>query len=448
MNERERYFARVAPLLGEGLSRFRVRCIGDTHVAELLASCRLRSFPGASAPLREALTWRNGFERFDFADGHTDATLIAEAGEHACARWDGAIVHLTLPRDAVRARFVTNAVARELRDALLGRAAFPSGVRHYGDARWPFAVAAEAPAQASFAHAFAGQHVLVVGAGSVGSEIARLLAATAARLTIVDAAAVSVFNPQRQWFSTEEIGRAKVTALRDRIGAERVRAVPIAADATFLDGLLRSDRPDVCVLATGTHHHQALARVLSWHGVPHVACCAYPQARFFEVLAVDPAGGTPCYDCFRGHIHRGVQSRPALSDEVSQFLYMEPDQAKRDATYVDLVAEPASAIETGRVADVAMACVTELARKQRGAWFLRALADQTTCFIGGNTVDVRDGAPAYGISRPGQVVRLGLDDLAGSDRACETCGRTLVAAHALQLPATPDEDAALLRITT
>jgi hypothetical protein len=236
-----------------------------------------------------------------------------------------------------------------------------------------------------------------------------------------------------------------VEALRDRLG-DRVRALPASADPALLAEIIAKDRPDACVLATGTHHHQALARVLWRNDVPFVACCAYPQARFFEVMVVHPALRTPCYECFRGHLHRGAQSRPIASDEVMQFLYARPNPSG----YRDLVAEPASAIETGRVADVAIGCLSELLAERRAGWFERLCAEETTCLIGGNTTDVLDGGePAYGITRPGQVVRVGLDDLVGDEHSCSTCARKLRPAHRVQREVidAAAEDAALLRCT-
>ena len=436
---KEQYFARVEPLLGRGLMDHAVSISGADHVADLLASCRLRSFPSASASLRAQLQWRNGFERFDFSERKPDFSVIGLPGTEASVTWHADHVACSIPEDLVLARLMLNAVARELRDGLMQRAPLPRGVFHYGNARWPFSPGTGV----TFAHDFSNKHVAIVGVGSVGSEVARLLGRLGARLTLIDAAAVSVFNPQRQWFSTSEIGAPKVVALRSRLA--RATALNVDANEAVLSDLIASDRPDYVVLSTGTHHHHALARTLMQHGIPHVVTCAYPQARFFEVLIVDPTRGTPCYDCYRGHLHRGVQSRPKVPDDVSSFLYIEPDAAKRDAAYRDLVAEPASAIETSRVADLATACLIGLA--QRAPWLERALEENTLCLIGGNTTDTLEGGdPAYGIKHAGQVVRVGLDDLVGDDHTCVTCGRTLLTEHKPEVPRLDpaSEDAALL----
>jgi hypothetical protein len=77
----------------------------------------------------------------------------------------------------------------------------------------------------------------------------------------------------------------------------------------------------------------------------------------------------------------------------------------------------------------------------RTPWFTRVLADATTCLIGGNA------AGAYGITTPGQVIRLGPEDIAGAEShlRCGVCKRRLEVALHTALPDTPDEaDAALL----
>jgi hypothetical protein len=427
---KEHYFARVAPLLGRGLMDHRVRISGADHLAELLASCRLRSFPSASPALQALLAWRNEFETFDFSESDANFTVLGAPGHEARATWYDRRVECSVPSDPLLARFMLNAVARELRDSLMQRAPFPTGTRHYGNARWPFACGVGA----SFQHDLSNKHVAIIGAGSIGSELARLLDTLGARLSLIDAAAVSVFNPQRQWFSTREIGQPKVAVLASRL--RRANALQLEANEAVLEALLASDRPDYVVLATGTHHR---------HQIPHIATCAYPQARFFEALIAIPTRQTPCYDCYRGHLHRGVQAPPVPADDVSSFLYIEPDQGKRDQTYKDLVAEPATAIETSRVADVATACLIGLT--QGAAWMERAIQEHTLCLIGGNTtVTLAGGDPAYGITHAGQVVRVGLEDLIGDTHTCATCGRELKPTHKVtrEQVSAAIEDAALL----
>jgi hypothetical protein len=155
--------------------------------------------------------------------------------------------------------------------------------------------------------------------------------------------------------------------------------------------------------------------------------------------------------CFRGHLYRGRESAPPMSDELSRFLYQELAPEERERAYVDLVAEPASAIETGRIADVAARCLAE-APGARSRWIRRLVQAGTTCLLGGNVVELSPDGPAYGLTHAGQVVRLGLEDLAGaaSSRRCEACGRDLEVIHRVELPGAPAAavDRALLAATS
>jgi hypothetical protein len=124
------------------------------------------------------------------------------------------------------------------------------------------------------------------------------------------------------------------------------------------------------------------------------------------------------------------------------------DDELRARAYTDLVAEPATKIETIRVAEVVARCAVELCASRRSAWFARMLAAQTTCLLGGNVArQLATGDHAYGIREPGQVIRLGVDDLAGASDTftCPVCERRLEVAIRDDFPAIGDEaDAALL----
>jgi hypothetical protein len=141
--------------------------------------------------------------------------------------------------------------------------------------------------------------------------------------------------------------------------------------------------------------------------------------------------------CFRGHLYRGPAEQPPISDEVAAFLY----QPANHDRYVDLVAEPASKIETLRAAHVLARCAADLLAATRSPWFSRVLSESTTCLLGGNV------AGAYGITHPGQVIRLGILDIMGmSDRVrCDVCHREMEVAFRDDLPDVPDTaDAALV----
>ena len=487
MSSRDDYFARVSPLLGEGLRHHAVSVSRPDltgRVLELLVSCMLervvvRRPTTGSRQLRQYLQWKNGFvplrwsvDRGDRSRRPTPSPLLeidareVAVGEVPHVRWDEARQRVTLflvQGDRWSHLVLSGAVARGARDLLLGRG-WPAPVEYWGNHRWPFArtttpVSPPQPREPGGR----GDHVMVVGCGSVGSEAVRLLAGCGLRWTLVDGGAVSVFNPYRQWFGTGEIGQAKVAALARRLRAgassrslrsRRGSAHPALVrqvqrslgrrDLAELEVLLEQDRPDLVILATGTGDHGWLAEALWRRGIPHLAACAYPQARFFEVSVVLPGEGTPCLHCFRGHIYRGVESPAPMSDELASFLYQELDDQQRRRAYVDLVAEPASALETTSIAALTARCAAEALcpPAARGQWFQRALAAGTTCLLGGNVTELLHGEPAYGLTYPGQVVRLGLEDVMGSgaSRTCGVCGRRLEVQHRLELPTAPQAE--------
>jgi hypothetical protein len=488
MGCREDYYARVVPVLGAGL-RGHVIAARDLsltgRVIELLLSCMLdevvidgdepvgwplpvtcRGLDGDGATsaldlLRRYAEWKNAFSPVRWVTGgqgeaelHLRARRLAP-GAPPHVVWDEAARTVTMglaDGDLFSHQNVSYAVARQVRDLLLVRSPWPARVTYHGDARWPFAETATpvSPPSTEPLESLRDRHLLVVGCGSVGSEAVRLLACAGSglRWTLVDGGVVSVFNPQRQWFGCSEIGGAKVEALAARLSPAPVRAVQRelgAASVDDLQRLLEEDRPDLALLTTGTHDHGALAEVLWRAGVPHLAACAYPRARFYEVSVVLPAEATACLCCFRGHLYRGRESAPAVPDELARFLYRDISPAERERLYVDLVAEPATRVETARVGDVLAQCAVEAlaAPCDRGPWFARLLAEGTTCLLGGNVVE-RDaeGTLAYGLSYPGQVVRLGLEDVVGveEERRCEVCGRRLRSAHRLELPLVSDDE--------
>lgn len=414
------YFARVRPLLGEGLSKkvIEVEGSGAALVVELLASCMLEHVVNGEPYARQHL-WKRPFAPLRVSAAVPDARIVACHGP-ASIEWEPGVVTMTVdPCDTLAYVDVSYHVARTLRDVLLGRAPWPTS-----SPRQPFD-----PRGITVQRS----HVMVIGCGSLGSEAIRMLAPSGARFTLVDDADVTVYNLARQWFGAADVGRAKVDALQDRLAVARTWRTRLeASDLPAFEALLRDDPPDVVLLATGTHHHAMLAAVLWRLGIAHVAACCYPRARYFEVSIVSPGEHTPCLHCFRGHLYRGPAE--PLPDEVAAFLYEPASDAVRAQRYTDLVAEPASQIETLRAAHVLARCAAELASPMRSPWFARVLSESTTCLIGGNT------AGAYGITEPGQVIRLGVEDLAGTADhiRCDLCARELDVAFRTDLPVLDD----------
>lgn len=401
------YFARVRPLFGQGLAPFALE-VSNADVArlvlELLASCMLEH---VIAPDRSAfdrhLAWKHGRPLDRPASSWSpDAYVTARRGPTRIT-WDAKRRRVELvvdPDDALIYADASYHVARGLRDALLGRAPFPDGPQPRQPATPPPGL-----------RVAAGRHIMVIGCGSLGSEAARMLSSHGLRWTFVDAAAVTEWNLVRQWFGATDLGRPKATVLSARLAG---RAVCATLDARAdIERLIDDDPPDVVLVATGTHHAGRIAEVLHARGIPHAVACCYPQAQFYEVLAVSPRDGTPSAADFRGHLYRGTPAPPPITDDVAAFLYQPVSDELRAARYRDLVAEPASRIETARAAELLARCALELVTEQRSPWFSRVIAEGTTCLLGGNAVfRYDDGEYAYGITHPGQIVRLGLADVA------------------------------------
>ncbi len=447
MDARQAWIERVVPVLGDGLRHHHITVEGGvaaTLLLEMLAACRLEKAalvhrPQADdarwAPLVHGMTaqdwlhFKNPWDPCTLQPGPTNVCVTVTCGAmgsvlmHAVGRR----VVITLPEaDVWTALDLLWWGARVTRDVCLGRMPWRDAHWSLGDPRWPFTPRERLGMPLKEETAGRG-HILVVGCGSLGSEAARVLQPNATRWTLVDGGVVSVFNPVRQWFGGEDVGRAKVDVLARRLGAP-ARGVRWNADATAdepaWEALLRQDRPDVVLLASGTHHHGALARVAWRLGIPQVAACCYPRARFFEVAVLDPRASTPCLECYRGHLSRGAAAPLPVSNEQAQFLYTHADDATRAQTWKDLVAEPATRLETVRAAWVAARCVAAVLSDQKPAWFETMMREGTTCLLGGHdVVPNEDGEPSHGVVTPGQVLRLGLPDLQRgvSDGPCPVC---------------------------
>ncbi|MEW5848787.1 MAG: ThiF family adenylyltransferase [Myxococcota bacterium] len=461
----EDYFARVRPLLGKGLSEHAV-LVDDARrtllVVEMLASCMLQHVvvtqPETLMHLVEHLQWKQPFQPLRAAAPTVDARILTRApghGEPPSLEWNAQrreVVMVVDPADTFAWMDLSYTVARTIRDALLRRTPWPHGRAWHGNPAWPFSPRPTPVATSSVDFSsLRGRHLVVIGCGSLGSEAIRALTGHGARWTLIDESRVTVFNLARQWFGADEVGVPKVEALERRLASERVRSWKARVEAEelgALEALLRGDPPDVVLLATGTHHHGMIGELLWRLRIPHVAACCYPQARYFEVSVVSPALGTPCLHCFRGHLYRGTPEPAPMDNEVANFLYQPMDEARRNQAYRDLVAEPATRIETARAAEVLARCALELCSPQPSTWFQRVIDEGTTCLLGGNVArQLPDGSHAYGIREPGQVIRLGLDDVVGSAESveCHVCGRRMDVTLREDLPAVADDaDAALL----
>ncbi|CEJ96369.1 Sulfur carrier protein adenylyltransferase ThiF [Caballeronia glathei] len=148
---------------------------------------------------------------------------------------------------------------------------------------------------------FLDAHVLVVGAGGLGSPAAMYLAASGVgEITLVDADTVDLTNLQRQLLHvTASVGRPKVESGRDALGAlnpgVRVHAVEQRVDGAWLDeNVPRMTVVLDCTDNFATRHMINTACVA--HGVPLVSGAALRfdgQISTFDFRSPQ----SPCYAC-------------------------------------------------------------------------------------------------------------------------------------------------------
>ncbi|MEG8039302.1 HesA/MoeB/ThiF family protein [Sphingomonas sp. LR60] len=148
-------------------------------------------------------------------------------------------------------------------------------------------------------------HVLVIGAGGIGSPVIQYLAAAGiGRLTIVDDDRVELSNLQRQTlFATEDVGRAKaevaaasVARLNPHVSA---RAIVARVGADNIASLL-DEAPDVIVDGCDNFDTRlVVADAALAHRIPLVSAAV---GRFEGQIGVYRGWETdkPCYRCFVG----------------------------------------------------------------------------------------------------------------------------------------------------
>jgi adenylyltransferase/sulfurtransferase len=151
---------------------------------------------------------------------------------------------------------------------------------------------------------FAAAHVLIVGAGGLGSPAAHFLAAAGVgTLSICDADTVDLTNLQRQiLYATGDIGKAKVAAARDRIQAinpdVRVEMVGTRVGAAELAPLVaRADVVVDCCDNFATRHAVNRACVAARKPLVSGAAIRFDG----QICVFDPRDdASPCYHCLFG----------------------------------------------------------------------------------------------------------------------------------------------------
>lgn len=271
-----------------------------------------------------------------------------------------------------------------------------------------------------------GKTCLIVGLGSLGSVVAETFAKLGANLVLVDGEKVDFANPIRQIYRVDQVGKLKTDACIEQINNKSKEFskqkffsynLAISSENLFeLEELLSKHKIDVAIIATGTGTDRIISQVLREQKIPQVIVSCYARARFFEAIVID-SEKSPCFGCVRGHLYLG--SAPSLTPEQKMHYV---------STEHDLTAEPATRIETGRAANLAAHIAYSLLNLETSKWLARALKEEQTFFLGGNTAEEQSKDDwVYGIELPGEVKLFGLQDITGRGNyiECWDCGRKL-----------------------
>jgi len=160
----------------------------------------------------------------------------------------------------------------------------------------------------------ASKRVLLVGAGSVGSVLAMLLARSGVEhFTVYDPDVVSETNLCRSVYVASDVGSPKVEALARHLKAIRSEVDVDARRLSLSDVedeelVAMIEGADLIVAVTDHPPTQARLGALSYHKKPAVFAGVYEKGAGGEVLWTAPEE-TPCYACVLGSI-RGADAPP------------------------------------------------------------------------------------------------------------------------------------------
>jgi hypothetical protein len=288
--------------------------------------------------------------------------------------------------------------------------------------------------------------VMVLGCGTA-SLLTRELVNCFKNILLLDYKKFSIYNPVRQLIGTDWVEKdLKPFALQQYLGEQlhlesnkltegdllkdlSNEDYSISASELCLKGddknsvrkfneLLDYFEPDVVVVGMGRTYDDnfTACEILRKRKIKHIIPSAFPGATHFKVIVVD-GEKTPCYECLQNNLRVDVGPVVDLNEESREMFYTNPS----DPT------QPATIFETWPSVHLLLSLTVELCLddKFRSKWFRDCLNLEKTCFVGGN-ISVKDnGAYAYGIKYPGQVVVYGVHDITRTDDefTCLVCGK-------------------------
>jgi molybdopterin/thiamine biosynthesis adenylyltransferase len=228
------------------------------------------------------------------------------------------------------------------------------------------------------AAALDSRHVFIAGCGSVGSELAVLLARSGVRrFVLADHDEVTETGLCRTAYLAEDVGRRKVDALKLRLESIRsgldVDARDIDLGAAAEDDLRSAiASSDLLVAATDSAGVQARLGALSYHAVSAVFPGVYAKGTGGEVIWTRP-DETPCFACVVSSVRKAVG-----------FPRAEPNYG---VAATELAAEPALGIDILRVTVSAAKIALALLLGGEGRAVRGVLDPARSILFVGNTVD-------------------------------------------------------------
>ncbi|WP_194919303.1 ThiF family adenylyltransferase, partial [Catenulispora rubra] len=175
------------------------------------------------------------------------------------------------------------------------------------------------------------RRVLIVGAGSVGSYMAEVLARSGVGgFTIVDPDVVEAVNVGRSAYRVADVGLGKAVAAAEVVLSVNpgARVGVFAARHEDVDLAALVGDADVVVVATDDPGAQArVGHFAYWAGRPAVFPGLYQGARGGEIIVA--AGGSACFACATGGVRADLQETgsgevAALTDYGTGRLVAEP----------------------------------------------------------------------------------------------------------------------------
>lgn len=197
----------------------------------------------------------------------------------------------------------------------------------------------------------ATKNVAIIGIGSLGSEITKLLTiAGIGNFTLIDPDTLDASNVLRHWADLRDVGKLKVNAVKNLIKQRNPGAnvISVAKDARKVTNLFTN--LDLAIIAgLGSNGAQfQVAESLRQKGIITIETAIYDKGDGGEVFMVKPNDG-PCYSCFSTFLNRSIDAE--VRNGKIYCANVTPEQAP---------SFPALAIHINRIATIAAEFTIEL----------------------------------------------------------------------------------------